>query len=286
MRYTALLTRTSRRGPGGWTEPTLRRAEAFVDGHASGGRSTDAAARGPPTAFIGSPSSSVKGAFGVEDFSMIKRQQMTLTKLMHLTMDATFRPKDPDSQVYGGDGATQRAALREELKTMDHRITPFAHEELLNDYLKNVMALTGPSGQVCDRELLRGRLVGLFFFTESERSLAFMRQLQPFHQKHRQDFVVLAISLGGKEMVDVTRQHGFFHCTHRNGATWVTRDAGLMVRPVSPLPRLIVVDGTSGEEITRSGLTAVVTHPDTCFQAWRRGAPGHEWWDYFKTFYL
>ncbi|EAN94840.1 hypothetical protein C3747_133g38 [Trypanosoma cruzi] len=281
MRRTAPLRRTSRRGPGGWTEPTLRQAAALVDGNATSG-----AARGPSTSFVGTPSPAVKSAFGVDDFSMIRRQQMTFTKLIQLTMDATFRPKDSDSQIYGGDGATQRTALREELKTMDRRITPFAHEELLNDYLKNIVAFSGPSGQVCDRELLRGRLVGLLFFTESEWSLAFMRKLKSFHQRHRQDFVVIAISLAGKEMMDVTRQHGFFHCAHRDGATWVSRDAGVMIRPLTPLPRLIVVDGKNGEEITRSGLTAVLTHPDTCFAAWRRGAPGHEWWDYLKTFYL
>ncbi|KEG08699.1 hypothetical protein DQ04_06621030 [Trypanosoma grayi] len=278
MRRSAILRRTSRRSPGGWTDPTLQQAAAYAKGGATTG--------GPSTTFASANSSAVRRAFGVEDFSMIERQQMTLTKLLRMTMDATFKPKDPDSRSNGGDGATQRAALREELKTMDNRITPFAHDDILNDYLKNIVGISGPSGQQGDRELLRGRLVGLLFFTESERSLSFMRRLQPVHQTHRQDFVVVAISLAGKEMMDVTRQYGFFHCTHRNGATWVKRDAGLMVRPVTPLPRLIVVDGTTGAEITRSGVTAVITHPDTCFAAWRCGEPGHEWWDYFKTLYI
>ncbi|KAH9601220.1 hypothetical protein LSM04_008496 [Trypanosoma melophagium] len=283
MRPSISLYRTSRRGPGGWSAPTLQQRVQTHD-NTQTETQTHSNTRPPPSGIA--PSYEVKRAFGVDDFSMIDRQRMTLTKLFRMTMDATFKPKDADSRAYGGDGSTQRSALREELKTMDSRITPFAHEEILNDYLKNITEITGPSGQHCDRELLRGRLVGLLFFTESERSLVFMRRLQKVHQKHRQDFVVVGISLGGKEMMDVTRQYGFFHCTHRNGATWLARDAGLMIRPLTPLPRLIVVDGTSGEEITRSGLTAVVTHPDTCFDAWRRGDPGHDWWDYVKTFYL
>lgn len=161
MRRSVFVRRTSRRGPGGWTEPTLGRAATFV----SGAVGTEGALRGSQATLGAAPhSAATRRAFGVDDFSMVKREQMTLTKLLRIAVDATFRPKDPDSRVYGGDGATQRAALREELKTMDHRITPFAHEEILNDYLKNVVAFTGPSGQTFDRESLRGRLVGLLFF--------------------------------------------------------------------------------------------------------------------------
>ncbi|CAJ16353.1 hypothetical protein, conserved [Trypanosoma brucei brucei TREU927] len=285
MRCCSTALRTGRRGPGGWTEPRLQQATStdfMRDSTGTGGdnnnNNNNDGGKGP--------SSALKRHFNVNDFSMIERQQMTLTKLMRITMDATFKPKDPDSRTYGGDGATQRAALREELKTMDSRIVPFAHEEILNDYLKNIVELSGPSGQRYDREMLRGRLVGLLFFTETDRSLAFMRLLREFHQRHRRDFVVVAISLGGKEMMDITRQHGFYHCSHRDGATWVQRDTGLMVRPWTPLPRLIVVNGTSGEEITSSGVTAVKAHPNTCFEKWKNGEEGCDWWDYIKTFYM
>ncbi|KPI88167.1 hypothetical protein ABL78_2744 [Leptomonas seymouri] len=225
-------------------------------------------------------------AFGAGEFSMVDRKQLTLTRLMRLMMDATLKPRDADSRAFGGDGATKLAEQREELKTMDQRIVPFQHDELLNDYLKNMDRLHTPSGALCQREVLLGRLVGILFFTESERSLAFMRHLQLFHKLHSPDFVVVAVSLGGKEMMDVTRSLGFFHCTHRDGATWVTRDAGLMVRPFMPLPRLVIVNGTTGIEVTRGGVTAVMANPETCFQAWRRGESGYCYWDFLQSMYL
>ncbi|KAG5506497.1 hypothetical protein JKF63_06000 [Porcisia hertigi] len=225
-------------------------------------------------------------AFGSGDFSMVNRQRLTLTRLMHLMMDATLKPRDPDSRGFGGDGATKLAEQREELKTMDQRIVPFQHDDVMNDYLKNIDKLRSPSGAVCQRDALKGRLVGLLFFTESERSLAFMRHLQRFHKSHSPDFVVIALSLAAKEMMDLTRSFGFFHCTHRDGASWVSRDAGLMLRPLVALPRLIVVNGTSGVEITRGGVTAVMANPDTCFQAWRRGEGGFRYRDWLKSMYM
>lgn len=225
-------------------------------------------------------------AFGAGDFSMVDREKITLTRLLRLMADATLKPRDADSRAFGGDGATRLAEQREELKTMDQRIVPYQHDDLLNDYLKNVDQLHTPSGALCQREVLQGRLVGLLFFTESERSRVFMQRLQPFHKKHSPDFVVVAVSMAGKEMMDLTRAFGFFHCTHRDGATWVARDTGMMVRPFVPLPRLVVVNGTTGVEVTRGGVTAVVAHPDTCFQAWRRGERGYEFRDYLESMYL
>ncbi|KPA75237.1 putative mitochondrial hypothetical protein [Leptomonas pyrrhocoris] len=225
-------------------------------------------------------------SFGAGEFSMVDRQKVTLTRFLRLLMDATLKPRDADSRVFGGDGATKLAEQREELKTLDQRIAPFQHDELLNDYLKNMDRLHTPSGAICEREVLLGRLVGILFFTESERSLDFMRRLQPFHKTHSPDFVVVAVSLAGKEMMDVTRSLGFFHCTHRDGATWVTRDCGLMIRPFMPLPRLLIVNGTTGIEVTRGGVTAVVANPSTCFQAWRRGDRGYSYRDFLQSMYL
>lgn len=225
-------------------------------------------------------------SFGAGEFSMVDRKQLTLTRLLRLLADATLKPRDADSRAFGGDGATKLAEQREELKTMDQRIVPFQHDDILNDYLKNMDRLHTPSGGLCQREVLQGRLVGILFFTESQRSLTFMQHLQRFHKKHSPDFVVVGISLGGKEMMDVTRSFGFFHCSHRDGATWVTRDAGLMIRPLVPLPRLVVVNGSTGIEVTRGGVTAVMANPDTCFQAWRRGEGGYKYRDFLHTMYM
>lgn len=93
-------------------------------------------------------------------------------------MDATFHPRNPDGCAFGGDGASKLTEQREELKHMDQRIVPFLHEERMNDYLKNVDQLHGPSGQVCSPDILKGRLVGLLFFTNSEHSLSFIALIE------------------------------------------------------------------------------------------------------------
>ncbi|CCW64476.1 unnamed protein product [Phytomonas sp. EM1] len=262
---------------------------------AAASKQEGAKTQAPPTRpqstnWLGSPTSThsmlMQRHFGVNDFSLIDRKELTLTKTIELMMNATFKPRDADSRVFGGDNRTKIAEQREEFKNMDSRIVPFMHDDLMFDYLKNINQLHGPSGQLYTRDILVGRLVGLLYFTESERSLAFMRELKRFHQKHTPDFVVVSISLGGKEMMDVSRQFGFYHCSHRDGATWVTRDAGLMMRPWTPMPRLIIVNGSTGVEITRSGLTAVLVNPDTCFDEWKRGESGVKACDWLQTIYI
>ncbi|CCW66385.1 unnamed protein product [Phytomonas sp. Hart1] len=242
------------------------------------------------TNWLGSPTNyhalHLKQQFGVNDPSLIDPKQKTLTKTIELLVNATFKPRDPDSRIFGGDNRTKMAEQKEELKSLDSRIVPFLHEELMSNYLKNIKQLYGPSGQVYTPNILTGRLVGLLYFTESERSLAFMRELKRFHQRHTPDFVVVSISLGIKEMKDVSRQFGFYHCTHHDGAMWVARDSGIMIRPFVPMPRLIIVNGSTGFEITRSGLTAVMVNPDTCFDEWKNGDSGVNIWDWLKVIYI
>lgn len=290
-------TRSSLRGPstGGGPADTTKRvgmtaagAAAAVEGASGGG--------GPSANWLGGgrggatadtfEKATLDATFGVADFSMVNRDKLTMTRLLRMMMDATLKPRDPDSRAFGGDGATKRAEQREELKTMDQRIVPFAHDDVLNDYLKNIDQLHSPSGAICQRDLLKGRLVGLLFFSESERSLSFMRRLQHFHKAHSPDFVVVAISLAGKEMMDLTRSFGFFHCAHRDGATWVARDTGLMIRPLTPLPRLCIVNGTTGVEITRGGVTAVLANPQNCFNDWKKGDTGYRYRDWLQAIYI
>lgn len=223
--------------------------------------------------------------------SLFKRgRPRTITELCRNLVDAAFEPRESDSKAFGGDGATERAQRKEELKHLDPRITPIFHEELMRDTLRSVQALRTPSGAIVPNgrdSLLKGRLVGLLFFSESDRSMAFMRRLRTFHAAHHPDFITVAISLAGKEMLDVTRGFGFYHLTHREGgATWVTRDVGLEMKLLVPLPRLVVVDGSTGKEISRRGVTEVVAHPESCFEWWRRGDSDCTLWDYCKTWYL
>lgn len=215
----------------------------------------------------------------------------TITDLCRQLIDAAFVPRESDSKLYGGDGATERAQHQEELKHLDPKISPIFHPELMADTLRSVQSVWTPSGALVPngREmLLKGRIVGLLFFSESERSLAFMRRLQSIHATHHPDLVVVCISLANSEMRETTRGFGFYHLTHRDGgATWVQRDVGLEVKLFSPLPRLVVVEGSGGKEITRSGVTQVVSHPHECVSAWCRGeAVECSALDYMKTWYL
>eukprot|EP00796_Vickermania_ingenoplastis_P011749 gene11749-8079_t len=214
----------------------------------------------------------------------------TLTELCRHLMDAAFEPRASDSTMYGGDGATERAQRKEELKHLDPRITPIFHEDMMQDRLRSVRTIRTPSGALCPngREaLLKGRLVGLLFFSESERSMAFMRLLSRFHQLHHPDLIIAAVSLANTEMLSATRGLGFYHITHRDGgATWVQRDVGLELKLLVPLPRLLIVDGSTGREISRRGVTEVVAHPEECMKWWRAGESGCSVWDYCRTWYL
>lgn len=220
-----------------------------------------------------------------------KGRPRTITELCTNLLNAAFEPRASDSKAFGGDGATERAERKEELKHLDPRISPIFHKELMADGLRCVQSIRAPSGAIIPngREaLLKGRLVGLLFFSETERCMAFMRHLRTFHEQHHPDFLVVAISLAGtNEMLDLTRGFGYYHLTHRNGgATWVIRDVGLEVKPFLPLPRLIIVDGTTGKQLSRRGVTEVWSHPDKCMSWWKNEESDCSFLDVMRTWYL
>lgn len=256
-----------------------------------------AAAAAQPTSHHGEASkgrTSWRGGDSEADNSPIeflaKKKPRTITELCRNLLDAAFEPRESDSTLFGGDGATERVKMKEDLKRLDSHIVPLFHEDLMRDTLRNVRAIVTASGAVIPEgreELLKGHVVGLLFFTESDRSFAFMRRLHAFHKKHNPDFIVVGVSVADKELQDVTRGFGFHHLRHRDGgATWVERDAGLEMKLFFPLPRLIVVDGSTGHVISRSGVTDVVAHGDVCMDWWRRGVTECSVWDYVKTWYL
>lgn len=220
-----------------------------------------------------------------------KGRPRTITEFCHNLLNAAFEPRASDSKAFGGDGATERAERKEELKHLDPRISPIFHEELMEDSLRCVQAIRSPSGAILSNgreELLKGRIVGLLFFSESERCMAFMRYLRAFHEQHHPDFLVVAVSLAGSyEMLDLTRGFGFYHVTHRDGgASWVMRDVGLEMKLFVPLPRLIIVDGTTGKQISRRGVTEVWTHPDKCMSWWKNRESDCSLLDIMSTWYL
>lgn len=257
------------------------------------GKSNSTNLQGLPKHASGSAADAAAAAAAEQDSTAAlfhKKRPKTITEFCKSLFDASFEPREADSKAFGGDGATERASQMEDLKRLDSRIAPIFHENLMNDTLRNLRSLITPSGAICTagrEELLKGRLVGLLFFSESERSMAFMRLLKAFCAVHSPDFVVVAMSLAGQEMSEVSRGHGFYHATHRGGgATWVKRDAGLEMKLLVPLPRLLIVDGTTGVVISRSGVTEVVSRSETCMKAWREGYSDCTMWDYIKTWYL
>lgn len=191
-------------------------------------------------------------------------------------------PYKGKSMLYDDDGQTKRAMVREDLKRVGDRFDVARYVNVEKDVLRGMKAIHSPSGEVCDCGILKGRLVGLLFFGETERSSAFMQKLRPFHSCNSEDFVVIAISLGAQEMMNLTRANGFYHCTRYNGAATVTSDVSVQVRHFSGLPQLFVLDGTTSHIITRGGVTAVSVNPDTCLKAWIRGEPGYTWTDLFR----
>eukprot|EP00331_Platyophrya_macrostoma_P024208 CAMPEP_0176451412 /NCGR_PEP_ID=MMETSP0127-20121128/27822_1 /TAXON_ID=938130 /ORGANISM="Platyophrya macrostoma, Strain WH" /LENGTH=203 /DNA_ID=CAMNT_0017839465 /DNA_START=119 /DNA_END=727 /DNA_ORIENTATION=- len=192
----------------------------------------------------------LKREFGVDDMSLVDKKKFTLDNMLRIVATAGFKPQDSDAKVNGGDGGTHRNYLKGELKKMDKRIQPFLHEDLALDTLKTIEELDAPNGGKVTRAFLKDKIVGLLFFSESNRCAAFMDLLETFHKKMQPDFAVVCISMCSRECMHISKQHGFFHLTYPNGATWVTRDTGIMVRGFSPLPRLVVCNGTTGKIIT------------------------------------
>lgn len=222
----------------------------------------------------------------IDDVSLVDNKTMSLDNMLKITVSAAFREQDADAKVYGGDGATHKNHLKGQLKHLDKRLQPFLHEDITSNLLKSIHEMEAPNGARVSSACLQDRIVGILFFSESRRSHAFMLKLEEFAKKYHPHFAVVCISLCSRECVDISHRHGFFHVTHSKGAFWVQRDCGLMVRPFLPPPKLVVVNGNNGNEITRSGLTAVLCHPDTCFSEWRAGREGFDFRDYPRTWII
>lgn len=210
----------------------------------------------------------------------IRKGESVFQHATRLAVENTFEARDADDRMYGGSNATQKAHAYNELKHFDRRIaTPF-HPELTMNVLKNASFYTGPNGQIFTNDFLEGRIVGICLCSETQRCLTFMNLLSQFTKQHRGDFIPIVMSGAKEEMEQQAFGAGLFYLSHVRGSALVKRDLGLNTGRFLPLPRLIIVDGTTGFVITTSGFTAVKVKPETCFAEWVNGESGVDWTDY------
>ena len=197
-----------------------------------------------------------------------------------------------------GERAVNQFTFRQVLKQLDHsRMQPTNHDDMFGDALKYCEAYVDMSGMLrsaegaassinvtgedsaaddvlLPRAALKGRMVGLLFYTESKRSRVFMERLEAFAKPLRGDFVVLGLSYGAYERRDVLKKHGFCCIPTNMGARYVARDAGFHGSFWLPYPSLFIVDGSTGRVITKYGYAGVSRRPDTCFTEWLEGSEG------------
>ena len=203
--------------------------------------------------------------------------------ITRVVMENTFEARESDDRMYGGENTAARANMRNELRYMDRRMaTPF-HPELTMNVLKNAMFYTAPNKKRFNNDYLDGRLVGLCMLSETDRCMRFIEQLKRFTAEHENDFIPIVLPMTKFECEDLALSNGMCYLSHSNGAMLVKRDTGQNTGRMLPLPRLIIVEVTTGFQITNSGFTAIVVNPETCFSAWLNGDSGVNWTDYFLS---
>jgi len=209
-----------------------------------------------------------------------RTSESSFQHLDRIFRECTFESKDPDDRVFGGSHTTAKANAMNELKNFDRRIaTPF-HIELTMNVLKSASFYTTPNGKMFTNDFVEGRIVGLCLISETARSVAFLPYLKQFCDQHPNDFVPVVISMAKHEMEKDAHGHGLNYLSHMRGSGLVKRDLGHLTGRWLPMPRLIIVDGTTGFTITNSGYTAIKVRPETCFQEWLEGESGHSYYDF------
>ena len=197
-----------------------------------------------------------------------------------LVTECTFEARDPDDKVFGGSHAASKAAAMNELKHFDKRMaTPF-HPELAMNVLKCASFYSAPNGKLFNNDHLEGRIVGLCLSSETARCMQFLKVLSQFTKEHEGDFVPIVISMAKDEMEREAHSHGLNYLPHVRGAALVKRDLGHNTGRWLPMPRLVIVEGSTGFVITHSGFTALRVKPETCFASWINAQSGVALTDY------
>jgi hypothetical protein len=256
-RATRLAARSSPKASSGWTSPNLSTTH---DGYA------------PPKSHTSNPQ------------NMRKDGESWSWWVHRVARDGLFESRAGDDRMFGGDHGTAKGQAMNELKNMDKRIATFNHPELAANVLKTVLFYDAPNGTQYSNDYLDGRIVGLLLFSDTEKSKNFMETLSIWSEAHKEDMVIVAVSCCHTEYQEWSKRNNFLHLTHKNGAMWVKRDLNFKMG-FPPLPRLYIVDGSTGMVISRSGYTAVKTNPTTCFDEWVDGGCGHNWYDWPKTWF-
>jgi hypothetical protein len=191
--------------------------------------------------------------------------------------------KSSDDKMLGGDHYTAKQDALYQLKMMDRRLQTFKHDDLCANCLKCIISLNAPNGTRVSPTITEGRLVGILIFGDGNKASRFFPTLEEFQKKYKDDFLTIGISMKMDEAQYLLRRHGMYQCEWKNGANMVLRDLGFMLGPFVTLPRLFIVDGTTGFVITKWGYTCVTQNPDECFDEWVAGREGFEWHHIPKT---
>jgi hypothetical protein len=214
------------------------------------------------------------------------RSAFTLDQAVTYAWKRMTHPTEFDGQSGHAQQESHKARLKADLKNFDKRWQTSEHPNLAHNCLKSITEIVSPSGRRVQRDFLKGKIVGVLLFTDSERSLRFMRLLDKFTKEHSPDFVVVGISQGTREQMHITHRFGFHHLPLTSNSVVVVRDLGYMAGIFSPLPKLYIVDGMSGHCISPNGVAAVVARPSTAMRSWSEGFQGLEPLDYIKARFL
>ena len=219
----------------------------------------------------------------LSDIPRESRSRFGLEEGARYALRQMIQPADLDSRTDQAEHASHKTQLKSQLKNFDKRFHTDFHPSLAHNTLKSIIDIHGPTGTRQTRDFLKGKIVGILLFSESERSERFMHVLDGFAKRKAPEFVVVAISQCSREKMHVSHQHGFYHLPQASNATQVLRDVGFVPSFFSPLPRLYIVDGTSGHCVSNNGVAAVLVRPDTAMAAWAGGFQGLEITDVIKA---
>ncbi|CAM9979645.1 unnamed protein product [Discosporangium mesarthrocarpum] len=95
------------------------------------------------------------------------------------------------------------------------------------------------------------------------------------------DVVVVFVSFDRSEplMAEFARGKGFVYIPFHPGST---RAKVADAYNIKTLPTVVVVNGDTGETVTRWGREAVWKNPVHCLERWREGQHGVTWWQLLR----
>ena len=186
--------------------------------------------------------------------------------------DHAFEPKTVDNKSYGGDGASRKSEMREQVQHIDRRWSNPSHPHVQDHVLKGADRYEHPNGASFTNSYLEGKIVGLAVMRTDRRSLHFYEQLDAFQRANRRGFIAITLNADGIDQPALAKRHGLCHLGFRDGGKLVLRDLGITFANFpGRMPQLWIVDGSTGYVISRAGYQSVYVKPEDCMRAWATG---------------